>query len=156
MKKASLVSVLVISLLVVYSGCSNVCQDTHSVNFNQAGKCIDLASNITGNYSGTLRDSLASAVTQYSVILKVSKVNNSNVSVQLVSPAATPFTAFSATVVSSADGYYLAINADSSVKGAAVAYGSPADGIYVSLSRQLSVYAESTGGTFEAFTGTKQ
>jgi hypothetical protein len=157
MNKSRLIYVLVVLLIAACGGCSNVCQDPHSINFNQAGKCIDVTGDAIGTYSGTLQDSSASGAAYYNVVIKISKVNNTNVSVQLLSPAGTPFTPFTAAVSTNSVGYYLAVNSDSAtVTGAAAAYGSQADGVYFSYNKQLSFYALSAGGTFEAFRGTKQ
>ena len=155
MGKSFFISALCICLFALLSGCDTVCQDPHSPNFNQVGGCINVAGNITGTYSGTLRDSAGSA-TSYAVMLKLTQIDNSDVSVQLVSPLTAPFTPFKATVVSSATGYYLSIISDSTISRAAMAYGSPADGVYLSSGKQLSVYAQTHSGTFEAFTGIKQ
>ena len=157
MNKSGLVYVFVFLLIAACSSCSNVCQDPHSINFNQAGGCIDLTGGAIGTYSGTLQDSSASGAAYYTVVIKIAKINNSNVSVQLLSPAGTPFTPFTAVVSTNTVGYYLAVNTDSAtVTGAAGAYGSQADGVYFAYNKQLSFYALSTSGTFEAFRGTKQ
>ena len=149
-----------IGLLAGLSSCSNVCQEPHSINFNQTGKCIDLSSNVTGRYSGTLRDSTSSSGTSYQVVLSVSKLNNSNVSVSLVSPTTAPFTAFTALVLQSNNGYYLSVISDSAamLTGGAAAYNSQADGVYFSSNGQLSLYVETNtqAGNFESFTGLRQ
>ena len=153
MRKYGLAHLLIVFLIAVCGGCSNVCQDPHSVNFNQAGKCIDVAGNIAGTYNGILQDSTVTGNTQYTVVIKVTKTNNSDVSVQLTSPTGAPFTPFNASVVSTSAGYDLTVIADGTVTGAAANYGSQADGVYFSSNGQLSFYTMSTSGTLEAFTG---
>jgi hypothetical protein len=146
-------------LIAACQSCSNVCQDPHSPNFNTAGKCMDIASSVTGTYSGTLRDSTSgSSGSSYSVQLSLTKVDNSTVSVKLIWPAGTPFTPFNATVLTSPSGYYLAVKPDGSLTGAAAAYGMSTDGYYTSSTRALGIYveADTARGSFEAFEGTRQ
>jgi hypothetical protein len=156
MKKSGLFYLLSLLMIAACGGCSNVCQDPHSGNFNQAGKCIDVASNVTGTYSGTLCDSSASGARYYTVVLKMTKINNTNISVQLSSPSGTPFTAFDASVAAVGNEYYLSVTNDGNVSGAAAIYGTVADGIYRPNGRQLFFYTKTVSGTFESFAGTMQ
>jgi hypothetical protein len=160
MNKSFVIAALFSCLLIAAGGCSNVCQEPHSVNFNQTGACIDVTGGVIGTYSGTLRDSSGSTGTSYTIQLKITKIDNGDVSVRLLSPQTAPFTGFSAAVASSQYGYSLEVNSsDSTIKGAAAAYGSMYDGIYVSSGKQLYLYAETnprTNPVFEAFVGTKQ
>lgn len=159
MNKSFVIATLFCCLLIAAGGCSNVCQEPHSVNFNQTGACIDVTGGVIGTYSGTLRDSSGSTGTSYTIQLKITKIDNSDVSVQLLSPRTAPFTGFSAAVASSQYGYSLSVNSDSTIKGAAAAYASAYDGIYVSSGKQLYLYAETdphTNPAFEAFMGARQ
>lgn len=143
-------------MVAVCGGCSNVCQDPHSGNFNQTGKCIDVSSNITGSFNGSVRDSSASGATSYNVVLKITKLNNTNVSVQLSSPSGTPFVNFDASVAAVGNEYYLSVTNDGNISGAASLYGTVADGIYNPNGRQLFFYAQTVSATFESFVGTMQ
>jgi hypothetical protein len=160
MKNRGIITALIVICLLMAGGCSNVCQEPHSINFNQQGPCIDMTGSVTGTYSGTLRDSTGGSGTSYPVQIKISKVDNSDVSVQLLSPLTAPFTGFNASVAISRYGYYLAVTADSpSIVGAAATYISPADGVYVSSDNTLDLFAEAnpyTTPTFEEFIGRKQ
>lgn len=160
MKKSGLIPAIIICVIAACSSCSNVCQDPHSSNFNQTGTCIDATGGVIGTYTGMLRDSVGGVGSSYAVQLKISKLNNSNVSVQLVSPAGAPFTPFTALVFSSASGNSMAVNSDSinHIIGAGTAYASAEDGIYLSTYKQIYLYVETNtnSNSFESFVGIKQ
>ena len=159
MKGVFSVLILSICLLLASGGCSTVCQQPGSPNFNQNGTCIDLSGNVAGTYSGMLKDTASGSSTMTAVQIKINKVNNGIVTVQLVSPTTASFTTFTATVASSIGGYYLNVVGDSTVTGAGTVYGSAADGVYVSTGKVLTTYTKSNpygAGTYEIFNGTKQ
>lgn len=159
MKSPFIVIAILIYSLMALSSCDPVCNDPNSLSYGHIGGCVAGSVNdIIGTYTGTLRDSSGGGVHQYAVQMGVTKVNQSIVSVQLVSSSA-PFTGFHAMVIGIDSGYALEVIVDSTVTGAAPIYGRTTDGSYVKSAKQLSFYVEAnqyTAASYEVFTGTKQ
>jgi hypothetical protein len=154
MKKLLFTGIISTLLLFGLSGCYKTCEDPFAPNYTLKGACIDLTGSITGNYIGQLQDSVVGIHSTTIVdTLQITRVDASHVT---VSSTASVFVSFNATVISSGNGYYLTVPSQTSnglaATGAGVYFGSAADGVYTTATKQLTVYALA-GTQYEGFTG---
>jgi hypothetical protein len=157
MKKTTFIFTISALLLMGVSSCYKTCEDPFAPNYTLKGACIDLTASITGNYYGQLLDSIVGLhSTTFADTLQITRVDDAHVT---VSSTANVFVSYNATVASAGNGYYLTVPSQTSsngltVTGAGTYFGSAADGIYITATKQLSVYALA-GTQYEGFTGTQ-
>jgi hypothetical protein len=157
MKKTTFIFAISALLLMGVSSCYKTCEDPFAPNYTLNGTCIDLTASITGNYYGQLQDSIVGLhSTTIADTLQITKVDDAHVT---VSSTASVFVSYNATVSASGNGYYLTVPSQSSSNGLTVTGGgayfsSAADGVYISATKQLSVYALA-GTQYEGFNGTQ-
>jgi len=156
MKKILFTGIISTLLLFGLSGCYKTCEDPFATNYTQEGACIDLTAGVVGTYTGTFSDSIVGLHNSTSAItIQVTKVDASHV--QVASSGTAAFTGFTATVSSSSNGYYLTVPSQTAtngltVSGAGTYFGNAADGVYISATKQLTVYTLA-GTQYEGFTG---
>ena len=137
----ALISIISLGLL---GGCYKTCEEPFAPNYTMEGSCIDLTVNLIGNYNGQLVDSIVGLhSTTSSATLQITKVDDGHVNI--ASSTATSFITYQAAVSSSANGYYLAIPAQTSsgltVSGAGTYFNAIADGVYTTSGKQLTIYS---------------
>jgi len=161
MKNLFYIGIVSAFLLGGLTGCYKTCEDPFAPNYTLKGACIDLTASITGTYTGQLQDSIVglhnSSINNVSI--QVTKVDDQHVTV--ASSGTSSFVSYSAIVVASTSGYYLTIPQQTNssngltVIGAATYFGNPADGIYITGTRQLTI-SSLAGTQYQTFTGTQQ
>jgi hypothetical protein len=146
-----------ISAIVILglSGCyKNTCTDPFAPNYTLEGNCIDLTAGIVGTYTGTFSDSIVGLHNSTSPItIQVTKVNDGQVQITSTNAA---FVGYTASINSSSPGY-LTVSSQTAtngltVTGAGTYFGNPADGVYVTTSKQLTIYVLA-GTQYQGFTG---
>lgn len=157
MKKIFFAIIVPVVLLLDFSGCYQTCESPFAVNYTLKGACIDLTAAITGTYNGQIQDSvvLSHSITS-TISIQLTKMDDSHV---IVTSSTNSYIGDTATVSSSPNGYYLTVPAQTdngvAVSGAGTYFQSPADGIYVTATKQLTLYVLA-GPEYEIFTGTLQ
>jgi hypothetical protein len=154
MKKILFILSISTIFLLGLSSCYKTCEDPMASNYTLKGDCIDATTSVVGNYSGTFLDSVPGVhSTTSQITIQITKVDDSHVQVTASTNA---FIGFTAAVSSSSNGYYLTVPSQTSsgatVVGAGTYFGNAADGVYVTATRQITIYTL-VGGLYEGFIG---